>query len=274
VAIENARMFRREQVEKQLLKAQQEEAHSIQQALFPQSPPQVPGVLVEGHCIPAGAVGGDFYDFIRLPLRNGAVDSHGGRTRHAPHQLWGLVLADVAGKGLAAALLMSAARGILRSVIRHVTRPAAVLERVNRVMRGDLPAAKFVTMIYAVLDAANHTLTFANAGHPWPIYTNGARPRFLKTKTGLPLGVGESGYDECTVELRPGSRLLLYSDGVSEACDRNEEEYGVDRLKLQARRPDLTAQGILDDVNAFSGSSQLEDDATVLVVKVPERQTA
>jgi sigma-B regulation protein RsbU (phosphoserine phosphatase) len=281
VAIENARMFRREQLEKQLLKAQQEEAHRIQQAQFPQAPPQTSGVLVEGQCIPAGAVGGDFYDFIRLPHHGKPASEENSREagaasapRNGAPQLWGLVLADVAGKGLAAALLMSAARGILRSVVRHVTRPGAVLERVNRVMRGDLPAQKFVTMVYAVLDVSNRTLTFANAGHPWPIYSDGGRPRFLKTKKGLPLGVGESEYDECTVELRPGSRLLLYSDGVSEACNRAEEEYGLERLKLQLRCPTLSAAGVLADVNAFSGASQLEDDATVLVVKAPERQTA
>lgn len=264
VAIANARRFRREQVEKEFLKSQEEEARRIQQGLFPQVSPQVAGFLVEGHCIPAGAVGGDYYDFIPLPRRRGG----------SQQQRWGLVLADVAGKGLAAALVMAATRAVLRSVVRQVGRPGAVLERVNRTLGPDLPGNKFVTMFYGVLDAATQTLTFANAGHPWPIYSRGARPQLLKTKQGLPLGVAESRYDECTVELPPEARLLVYSDGVSEACNPQGEEYGMERLKQRARRADLSAPGVLRDVSGFSETNQLEDDATVLVVRAGGRRLA
>jgi len=262
VAVENARLFRRERAEKELLQAQEDEAHRIQRALLPQTVPEIPGITLRGECISAGAVGGDFYDYIELPERAGR------RRGTGPAQCcWGLVLGDVAGKGLASALLMSATRGILRSVARQAREPGEVLRRVNQILRGDLPANKFVTMIYAVLDGAKRRLTFASAGHPWPIFMAGGRARFLKTKQGLPLGVGESDYDECTVELSAGARLLLYSDGVTEAWNAAEEEYGMKRLKQQARRIGLCPERVLAEVRAFSGAHQLRDDATVLVVQ-------
>jgi sigma-B regulation protein RsbU (phosphoserine phosphatase) len=263
VAIENARLFRREKVEKERLKAQEEEAHRIQQALLPQRTPAIPGLAVEGRSISAGAVGGDFYDFFALPEAGDGRPRGGSRQRRR----WGMVLADVAGKGLASALLMSATRGIVRSVARQVADPAEVLRRVNQVLRGDLPSNKYVTMIYAVLDADRRTLRFANAGHPWPIYAAGGRARFLKTKMGLPLGVGESDYDECRVQFPDGARLLLYTDGVTEAWNEREIEYGRKRLQQQARRPVLTVAGVLQEVIEFSGAGSLRDDATVLLLQ-------
>lgn len=255
VAIDNARLFERERKEKELLRAQETEAHLIQQALFPQASPQVPGFFIDGNCIPAGAVGGDYFDFIPLP-------EHHGEGRQ-----WGIVLADVSGKGMAAALLMSATRGIMRSVTRHFVSPAKVLDRLNRSMLEDMPAEKFVTMFYGVLDPANRSLTFASAGHPWPIFANGGPPRFLRTESGLPLGIAASTYDEQTIDLHEGSRLVLYSDGVSESTDSDGREYGVERLKQHALSADICANGILRDVQQFSDPKPAADDATVIVVR-------
>ncbi|MFB3813904.1 MAG: PP2C family protein-serine/threonine phosphatase [Terriglobales bacterium] len=253
VAIWNARMFERERAERRRALEQEAEAHRIQRALFPKAPPVIEGFHVSGECISAGAVGGDWYDF--LPHQDGT-----GR-------LWSLVLADVAGKGISAALLMSATRGILRSTAEHLVSPAAVLDRVNRVLCGDLPVERFVTMVYAVLDPLRRTLTYANAGHPWPLFANGHGAQSLKTASGLPLGIADCEYDEQTIELPPGSRLLFYSDGVSEACNRAEEEYGLDRLRQHVLRPDVTAAAVLDDVRAFSGGRVPADDATVIVLR-------
>jgi sigma-B regulation protein RsbU (phosphoserine phosphatase) len=255
VAIENARILQRERAEKGLLRAQEEEARRIQQGLFPKESPQLPGFLVEGRCIPAGAVGGDWYDFMPLSARPGG------------ERLWGLVLADVAGKGMAAALLMSATRGILRSVTKHTVSPAEVLEKLNRSLMEDLPPEKFVTMIYAVLDPANRRLTFANAGHPWPVFADGGEPHFLKTKCGLPLGIADCEFDECTVDLPESSRILLYSDGVTDAAAADGDEYGASRLHDLAMRKDLSAQQVLSDVRQFSGTRPQADDATVIVLK-------
>lgn len=255
VAIENARILQRERAEKGLLRAQEEEARRIQQALFPRESPKITGFLVEGHCVPAGAVGGDWYDFMQLP------SSRDGE------RLWGLVLADVAGKGMAAALLMSATRGILRSVARHTVSPAEVLQKLNHSLMEDLPPEKFVTMIYAVLDPANRRFTFANAGHPWPLFANGGEPRFLTTKCGLPLGIADCEFDECTVEMPVSSRLLLYSDGVTDAATANGDEYGASRLPDLVLRKDVSAQQVLSDVRQFSGTRPQTDDATVIVLK-------
>src|SRR3989442_15895489 len=123
-----------------------EEARVIQQALLPKSSPYIPGFVVSGLSVPARAVGGDWYDFIPFP---------DGR--------WGLVLADVSGKGTAAALLMSATRGMLRSLAEACCSPAEVLAKLNGLLVEDFPAGKFVTLVYAVLDPATSTVTFANA---------------------------------------------------------------------------------------------------------------
>src|SRR5450759_5369019 len=115
-----------------------QEARAIQQALLPKSSPYIPGFVVSGLSVPARAVGGDWYDFIPFP---------DGR--------WGLVLADVSGKGTAAALLMSATRGVLRSLAQTGSGPAEVLTRLNQLMIEDFPSGRFVTMVYAELDPSS-----------------------------------------------------------------------------------------------------------------------
>src|SRR5207253_5262648 len=152
VAVRNAQVFKHERSQRETMTRDAQEARIIQQALLPKSSPYIPGFAVSGLSISAGAVGGDWYDFI-------ALDD--GR--------WGLVLADVSGKGTAAALLMSSTRGMLRSLAEARCSPGEVLTRLNRLLVEDFPSGKFVTMVYAVLDPASRTLTFANAGHLRPI---------------------------------------------------------------------------------------------------------
>jgi len=132
VAVQNARRFHDERHQREAMSREADEARSIQQALLPRSSPFIPGFRVSGLSIPAGAIGGDWYDFI--PLENGR---------------WGLVLADVSGKGTAAALLMSATRGMLRSLAQTGSGPAEVLTRLNKLMVEDFPCGRFVTMVYA-----------------------------------------------------------------------------------------------------------------------------
>ncbi len=254
VAIENARQFQQERAEIERMRSREQEAHRIQQALFPKAAPAIPGFNVDGHCIPAGAVGGDWYDF--FPLR--------------AHR-WGLVLADVAGKGMAAALLMSATRGILRSVAERAAGPAEVLLRLNRVLLNDLPPEKFVTMVYAVLDPARRTLTFANAGHPWPVFRDGGAPQLVKNDAGLPLGIADCEFDERVLALDDGARVLFYSDGITEAANPSGEEYGLERLVQRSAAPQLSPAAVLDDVCRFTEPQPLADDATVIVLQAEER---
>jgi sigma-B regulation protein RsbU (phosphoserine phosphatase) len=248
IAVQNARLFQRERQEK-------EEARTIQRALFPKSMPDVPGFVIDGDCVTAGAVGGDWYDFV--PLR--------ANRRNRP--LWGLVLADVCGKGMAAALLMCSTRALLRSLLETYASPRIVLQRLNQILLKDLPAEKFVTMIFAVLDPSSRTLTFANAGHPWPIYGNGHGTEVLQTNSGLPLGVADCEYDERVVQLTDESRVLLYTDGVTDAGHCVANEYGEERLREHLLAPDVSAEQILKQVSNFCGGGPLCDDATVIVVR-------
>jgi sigma-B regulation protein RsbU (phosphoserine phosphatase) len=251
VAIYNARRFQSERAEREAMSLEAQEARAIQQALLPKSSPYVPGFAISGLSIPARAVGGDWYDFIPFP---------DGR--------WGLVLADVSGKGMAAALLMSATRGILRSLAEACCTPAEVLTKLNGLLVEDFPAGRFVTLVYAVLDPVTHSVTFASAGHLRPLLVDQGGARFLDTERGLPLGLSCGDYSQRTIALSPGSRLVFYSDGISEASNENEEEYGLDRLVKHVSSPGASAITILDDVRSFANGVGFNDDASVVFVKV------
>jgi len=250
VAVHNARRFQQEQQQREQMTREAREARVIQRALLPKTAPCIPGFTVSGLSIPVGAVGGDWYDFI--PMDKGR---------------WGLVLADVSGKGTAAALLMSATRGILRSLVEAACTPGEVLTKLNRLLVDDFPAGRFVTMLYAVLDPANRTLTFANAGHLRPLLMTGISAQFLDVERGIPLGLGPSEFSEMEVKLPLGSRFVFYSDGITEAVDPAGEEYGLVRLQEHLLRTDASAESLLDDVRAFADGSGLRDDASVILVK-------
>jgi sigma-B regulation protein RsbU (phosphoserine phosphatase) len=251
VAVDNARRFRSERAEREVLDRDADEARIIQQALLPKSSPYVPGFAISGLSVPARAVGGDWYDFISFP---------DGR--------WGLVLADVSGKGTAAALLMSATRGMLRSLAEACCTPGEVLTKLNRLLVDDFPAGKFVTMVYAVLNPVTRTVTFANAGHLLPLLIDDTGEHFLDTERGLPLGLSCGDYSETHVTLTEGSKLLFYSDGITEAANGDEEEYGLCRLAEHAAKPDASAISIVDDVRSFANGAGVRDDATVVFVGV------
>ena len=250
VAVQNARLFQRERQERERMSREAHEARVIQQALLPKSSPYVPGFAISGLSIPAGAVGGDWYDFI--PLSDGK---------------WGLVLADVSGKGTAAALLMSATRGMLRSLAEAGCGPGEVLARLNDLMVQDFPSGKFVTMVYAVLDPASRKLTFANAGHLRPLLVTNNDARFLDTDRGMPLGLAAGGFSEVEIDLSPGSRLVFYSDGITEAAEASEEEYGPARLERHVVSSNASPESILEDVRSFVNGAGLQDDATVIFIK-------
>jgi sigma-B regulation protein RsbU (phosphoserine phosphatase) len=251
VAVHNARRFQSERAERAVLDREAQEARVIQQALLPKSSPYIPGYVVSGLSVPARAVGGDWYDFIPFP---------DGR--------WGLVLADVSGKGTAAALLMSATRGILRSLAEACCTPGEVLTRLNQLLVDDFPAGKFVTMVYAVLDPSARTVVFANAGHLRPLFIDNKGEHYLDTERGLPLGLGNGDYSETRIALSEGSKLVFYSDGITEAENVNEEEYGLSRLAEHSLKSDSSAVSILDDVRSFTNGAQLRDDASVVFVGV------
>ena len=250
VALHNCNRFRAEQEQRQRMTRESEEARIIQQALLPKASPFIPGFAISGLSVPAGEIGGDWYDFI--PFNDGC---------------WGLVLADVAGKGTAAALLMSATRAMLRSLADTCSSPAETLRKMNQLMVEDFPSGRFVTLIYAILDPKNRTLKFASAGHLPPLLVEGEEARFLPTEAGTPLGLAVTGFSESEIQLPPGSRLVLYSDGITEASAFNQEEYGSERLREHFLNPLASSESILTDVRHYVNGAGLQDDATVIVVK-------
>lgn len=250
VAVQNARRFQQERSEREKMSREAQEARSIQQALLPKSSPFIPGFALSGLSIPAGAIGGDWYDFI--DLGDGC---------------WGLVLADVSGKGTAAALLMSATRAMLRSLAENSCTPSEVLTKLNKLLVEDFPSGRFVTMVYAVLDPAKRTLTYANAGHLPPLLVDGAGAKFLQTEMGLPLGIRHGSFSETTVQLPEQFRVAFYSDGITEANGPNDEEYGTARLAEFVQRQDACPETLLEEVRKFANGAGLRDDATVIMLR-------
>jgi sigma-B regulation protein RsbU (phosphoserine phosphatase) len=254
VAVHNARRFQQERHERQRMSQEEREARVIQQALLPKCSPYIPGFAITGLSIPAGAVGGDWYDFISFD-----------------DGCWGLVLADVSGKGTAAALLMSATRGMMRSLAQTCSGPGEVLTRLNRLLVEDFPSGRFVTMLFAVLNPSTRTLTFSSAGHLRPLLLDAQGARFLDSERGMPLGLGHGEFSESQVHLPKGSRMVFYSDGITEATggsDRgSDEEYGADRMRDHILDPESSADSLLADVRCFANGEGLHDDATVIFVK-------
>ncbi len=249
IAIHNALRFKVERSERAAMDRDAQEARAIQQALLPKSSPYIPGFAISGLSVPARAVGGDWYDFIPFP---------DGR--------WGIVLADVSGKGTAAALLMSATRGMLRSLAEACCSPGEVLTRLNKLLVDDFPAGKFVTMVYAVLDPATRTVVFANAGHLRPLFIDDQGEHFLEVERGLPLGLGCGDYSETVISLSEGSKLVFYSDGITEAENGNDEEYGACRLAEHAVKPGASAVSLVDEVRTFANGAGVRDDASAVFV--------
>ena len=249
VAVENARLFQRERQERHRMLQEAEEARAIQRALFGKAVPLVPGFAFETAWCPAGALAGDWFDFIDLG-----------------NQRYGVVLADVSGKGMPAALLMSATRALLRSVARVHASPGETLEQLNKTLVEDFPAGKFVTMVYGVLDTRSGEITLASAGHPRPLLVN-HQCSFIELDAGLPLGLRASSYPNYTVKLLPGTHLLLYTDGITEAMDGEYQEYGPARLIEHFLQPGACVDGLIQEIRRFGSQSDLTDDATAMLIR-------
>lgn len=249
IAIENARVLQSEREERLRLQKESTDARAIQEALFLKPVPLIPGFAIETAWHPAGFVAGDWFDFIDL-----------GQERY------GIALADVSGKGMPAALLMSATRALLRSIAPLHPSASETLAHLNRALLQDFPVGKFVTMVYGVLDARTRQLTLASAGHLQPLVIN-HKTAFLELDTGLPLGLGESSYPESTITLSADTHVLLYSDGITEAENTLAEEFGPKRLLEHFVAPDACVEGLVNQVKAFAGGCLHMDDATVVLLR-------
>ncbi len=232
-------------------------ASDIQRSFLPEHIPPVAGFDLAATSIPAMEVGGDFYDFI--PGRDGKL---------------GMVIADVSGKSIPAALFMALSRTIVRANATHHQSGTEILQDANDMIAADSRSGMFVTLFYGVLDEDMRDLVYANAGHPPPILFRGSTGSFAELEvTGIALGVmGGMMYEERRVSMMPGDVLVLFTDGVTEAINHEMEQYGTERLSSVVRRAHrLPAQRImeciLEDISAFSGKQAQFDDITMIVVK-------
>jgi phosphoserine phosphatase RsbU/P len=227
-------------------------ARELQQGLLLQTVPRLHKWELAAASLPASEIGGDLYDFPGLD--NG----------------WhGLMIGDVSGHGLAAALRMAVARTLFRQVAREKQDPGATLAALNRALISEMPHG-MVTMIYIHAEIETGILRMANAGHTYPILI-GNDVRELEI-TGLPLGIDpDAEYDTVTTMLAPGETALLYTDGITEANDRREREYGYTRLQSlllrnHQQRPRTLMATILNTVKSWSDNS-LADDMTMVVMR-------
>jgi serine phosphatase RsbU (regulator of sigma subunit) len=255
VALENMSLLE-QIVEKRLLDQELGLARRIQRGLLPGRYPEVEDYEFNALSHSSKQVSGDYYDIIRL--ENGRVC---------------LAVADVAGKGVPAAILMANLQAALRTNLELETDPDKIMEALNRLLYGHTPSESFATFFLAVLDPRNHRMTYANAGHSYPVLVgaNGL-PRLLE-ESDLVLGMLENvPFGERRLKLKPGELLVIYTDGLTEAMNRGEELYGEERLLDFLRRHhgmglEEMGKRLVDEVDAFTGGVERSDDITVVLVR-------
>ena len=256
VRIEHTRLAEVEQAERILAKELQQAAE-IQRGLLPYQPPIISGLDLAGYNLPCRTVGGDYYDF--LPYPDGRV---------------GLLVADVAGKGMPAALLMSNLQARVEVLFEDPEDLAGLVARLNRVLRANCPGNRFVTFFIAVLDPATGDLTYVNAGHNPPLVVRTDNRVETLPASGLVLGIlPNAQYEQRTCKLAVGDTLVLFSDGVTEACRPDfGEDFGEERLAemvctLRDRPASAIVEAIHTAVTAFIAGTAPADDVTLLVAK-------
>lgn len=263
IAIENAKLFK-EHLEKGRMEEELKIAHDIQLSMLPDKAPEIEGFKIAAKSIPAREVGGDFYDFIEVH-----VDGTNKRL--------GIVIGDVSGKGVSAALMMAASRSIYRVLADAHPSVEDLMSMGNRLLNRDIKKGMFVALLYAELNPEGKILTLSNAGQTKPVICPGDRsmPSFIDTDGDtFPLGIiGDCDYQEKQVPLKEGDTLVFYTDGVVEAMNSKEEMYGFDRLLTsteEGRGLDAEAmlEKLMNDISNFVGGVEQHDDLTMVVVRV------
>lgn len=259
MAMENARLLQN-LAHQQRLEHEMEVGRDIQASFLPETCPQAPGWEIVALWQAARQVGGDFYDFI--PLR-----PHEGSER------WGIVIADVADKGVPAALFMALSRTLIRSIAINRISPAATLTRVNELILSDARSEQFVTVFYGVWEPATGHFVYASAGHNPPLLVSAEGEVTKLLARGTALGVLEEvEYQEHETHLRPGEALFMYTDGVTDAVNSEMEEFTLTRAMNVLRDTHTeSASGILRAlslaIETHVGATEAFDDITMLVVK-------
>ncbi|MDD5466809.1 MAG: SpoIIE family protein phosphatase [Anaerolineales bacterium] len=249
--------------EKRLLEYELELSQAFWKALLPQETPQIPGMELAVFSQPAQIVGGDYFDFPRFP-QEGA----------------GLAIADAAGKGISASMVMGSLKTALNALVPSSASPAEVLQGINRLFVHNIHMTTFITIFLGCYHAQSRTLAYSSAGHNPPLLVRpGAGPgegvRWLNP-TGAAIGLVEEGsFTEARVQLQPGDRLLLYTDGVTEATNTREELFGTQRLEAfmqaeAAQEPKELVRRLRQRLDEFSSNQPLADDTTFLVCAITE----
>jgi sigma-B regulation protein RsbU (phosphoserine phosphatase) len=254
-AIENARLYQIA-IEKGRMERELQVAREVQSSLIPHQTPHVAGWDFAARWKPAREVSGDFYDFV------------------ATGQQLGLLIADVSDKGMPAALFMALSRSILRASVSAGRALAKSIGQANRLICADSVNSMFVTLFYAQLDPASGKLTYVNAGHNPPLLYRAQQDELIElVGTGIPLGLFESAeFEQCRTRLEPGDFLVLYTDGLSEAMDREHCMFGEERLRrtlldhCHASAEDI-AEALEQAVNAFAGAILPSDDITFVIAR-------
>jgi serine phosphatase RsbU (regulator of sigma subunit) len=255
IRIEHARLAEVEQSEK-LMELELNQASEIQQTLLPTGAPHYEGYDLAGSNISCRTVGGDYYDFI--PYKDGRL---------------GLVVGDVSGKGMGAALLMSSLQARVQMLRETTPEPDVAVATLNRSIAERCPVGKFITFFFGLLNCDDGTLTYSNAGHNYPVVLrNNGTVEQLKGN-GLVLGLFPSvRYELKQARIERGELMALYSDGVTEANSPDGEEFGEEGLSdfLRAHQSlpcDEIVKGLVEEVRSWHGSSSFADDFTLLLVK-------
>jgi phosphoserine phosphatase RsbU/P len=261
-AIETDQLYA-EAVERERMERELEVAREIQSSFLPEELPVENGWSVGSFWRAARQVGGDFFDFFRF------VSDEDGRR-------WGIVVADVADKGVPAALYMALSRTLIRTVGLGLVDPAMTLARVNDLLLSDSRSDLFVTVVYAVWDPAKNRLVYANGGHNPPLWLRADGTVEILDENDIVLGVLPAvAMSNHSVELEPGDAIILYTDGIPDAINAVEEEYGLDRLieVVKANRhhsaPEIV-EAIRQSVTSFVGGAPQFDDLTLVAIKREE----
>jgi len=241
--------------QKEALERELEIAREVQRELLPRTTPDFLGLQLAGVCIPAIGVGGDYYDY--LPFSAGRL---------------GLVIADVSGKGIPAALLMAGLQASVRSVALPGVPPCEVNRKLNGLLHQSTSDSRYATFFFATYDAGSRQLTYSNAGHYPPLLVRGDSATRL-SDGGPPIGIlGKSKYGEGTKSMGAGDLLALYTDGIVEAPNHHDEEFGEDRLVrilMQHRNETLddVVRAVMDELGQWSEGMPRHDDVTLVLAR-------
>lgn len=243
-------------IEKQRLETQLEVARQVQLELLPARDPQLEGFDISAYNFPTEEVSGDYYDWVRI----------------FDDQI-GIVIADVSGKGVPAALLMAFLRASLRAATHIGYAPHISMTKVNYLLWESIERNQFVTAFYGILDTTNRTLAYSNAGHNPPILIDAEGNAHFERRGGVPLGMfRDSRYHEYYATIDPGQIFVLYTDGVTEAMNSAGEEYGAERLVEAVKRGrHLSAREMIDAIHRevfdWTEGAGAHDDVTFFIIK-------